>query len=76
VLLESGDPERALKLAQEAARVSPQDANVWDTVGQAQLKLRHRAEARAAFKKALEIDGTLEEAREALDKLDKLESEK
>jgi Flp pilus assembly protein TadD len=67
VLLKAGQNEKALEVAQRLVAIKSGDADYWDTLGQACKALGRKAEARAAFEKALAIDPKLEEARKGLE---------
>jgi lipoprotein NlpI len=54
--LKSGDNEAALKAADEAVKLDPQNATAWFLHGEAQSRFRKHAEAIKDYNKVLELD--------------------
>jgi tetratricopeptide (TPR) repeat protein len=55
-VLESGNKEGALKLAQLAVRRTPKRSNAWNILGRIQLQMGQRKDAIASFEKAVELN--------------------
>ncbi len=65
----SGDSAKALTALEEAARLAPKDAQVLFNLGQAYEDLARRAEARAAYQRALAADARFAKAAQARDRI-------
>jgi hypothetical protein len=68
-LLGAGKVEAAILAFQVNTRVYPHSANTYDSLGEALVVAGRRAEAVAAYRKALEIDPSFESSVEALRRL-------
>lgn len=55
-MLEAGEPEKALKLANVAVLKMPKRSAAWNTLGRVQLQLGKRKDAIASFEKAIELN--------------------
>jgi tetratricopeptide (TPR) repeat protein len=68
-----GRPESATELLRIAVELHPQQANLYDSLGELELKAGHREASLAAYKKALAIDPKLESAIKALEAIERAE---
>lgn len=55
-LLEDGELDKGLELAQLAVRQTPKRSAAWNTLGRVQLRMGHRKDAIASFEKAVELN--------------------
>jgi len=68
-LLKDQSVDNAIIIFQEAVKLFPDSANAWDSLGEAYSIAKDVENALNAYKKALEIDPTLESAKAMIEKL-------
>lgn len=70
---EIGDPERGIPLLREYLRESPNDAQAWFFLGQAQLRQGLNADAERSLRRSLELDPRSPEAPRIMQDLQRLQ---
>ena len=71
--LKEGKPDEALKFFKLNVKLFPEDANVWDSLGEAYIELGDNKKALKYYQKALTLDPYMESAQEMVNKLKGLE---
>lgn len=69
-----GRLDGATQLLRIATELNPNEANLYDSLGEIELKAGHREASIAAYKKALEIDPKLESSIKALGAIERTKS--
>ena len=64
--------DNALKVFQENAKLFPNDANSWDSLGEAYFYKRDQINSLKAYKKALTLDPNSTSAKKMIQKLEKI----
>lgn len=59
-------PLEAIQVMQQALRITPEKASIWVNLGASQMDVGQEAEAEQSFRKAIELDSELQEAKENL----------
>ena len=67
--LQNGSPSKAIQIFEANTKLYPEDANVWDSLGEAYLKNNDKEKALIAYKKALQINSELASAKTMVEKL-------
>lgn len=70
VFLKEKSVDNAVIVFQENVKLFPNNANTWDSLGEAYFINHDKENALKAYKKALELDSNLESAKEMLQKLE------
>jgi TolA-binding protein len=70
--LQEKNIDNALKVFQENAKLFPNEANSWDSLGEAYFYKKDKENALKAYKKALEIDASSESAKKMILKLESI----
>jgi CubicO group peptidase (beta-lactamase class C family) len=70
VLLQEGEFEMAIAVFEKNIDLFPEDANCYDSLGEAYLTTGDRARARGYYEKALEVDPEFENARRMLEMIE------
>ena len=69
--LREGKKEEALKFFQLNVKLFPEDANLWDSLGEVHFKLQDNVKALEYYEKALAMDPYMESAKEMINKIKK-----
>lgn len=69
--LREGKKEEALKFFQLNVKLFPEDANLWDSLGEVYFERGENEKALAYYKKALSMDPYMESAKEMIKKINK-----
>ena len=69
VFLEEGNVDEALKFFELNAKLFPEDANLWDSLGEVYFAKRDYKKSLKFYKKALDLDPFMESSKEMIEKL-------
>ena len=72
VFLEEGNIDEALKFFELNAKLFPEDANLWDSLGEVYFIKGNYRKALKYYKKALELDPFMESSKEMVNKINSL----
>ena len=61
-----GNLKEAKKIFELNVRLFPEDANVWDSLGEVHFELDEHEKALISYKRALDLDPTMKSAKEML----------
>ncbi|QSB29218.1 S41 family peptidase [Flavobacterium sp. CLA17] len=70
VFLQDKSVDNAIIVFQENVKLFPNDSNSWDSLGEAYFANQDKKNALKAYKKALELDSTLDSAKSMIQKLE------